>query len=71
VDHTDDTGHFDNNISLSKSRPEAVIEELAKKGMDDSRLMDYGAGPLSPLSNNESEEGRSKNRRVELVLRIK
>ena len=71
VGHTDDTGDVDKNISLSKSRANAVIDALNKYGVNTSRLMDYGVGPFSPSSTNQSGEGKKKNRRVELVLRMK
>ncbi len=70
VGHTDDTGDLDSNISLSKGRAKAVIEELKKYSVNTSQLMDYGAGPFSPLSTNQSDGGKSINRRVELVLRL-
>jgi len=71
VGHTDDTGNTENNISLSKKRANAVIEALKQHNVNTTRLTAYGAGPFSPVSTNKSLEGKSKNRRVELVLRLK
>ncbi len=71
VGHTDDTGDVDKNISLSKSRANAVIDALKKYGVNTSRLTGYGVGPFSPSSTNQTDEGKKKNRRVELVLRLK
>lgn len=65
--HTDWKGGFDYNIDLSKRRAEAVVAALSKMGIDASRLRPFGAGPAAPVASNESEAGRAKNRRVELV----
>jgi OmpA-OmpF porin, OOP family len=53
---------------LSQERATAVIAVLTgKHGIPASRLTPFGAGPTSPVASNSSEEGRAKNRRVELV----
>ena len=70
VGHTDDTGDMDNNIDLSKNRALAVIEALKGYGLNTAQLMGYGVGPYSPAATNQSETGKAKNRRVELVLRL-
>jgi outer membrane protein OmpA-like peptidoglycan-associated protein len=70
VGHTDDTGNWDSNLSLSKNRALAVIEALKKNGVDTVKLTGYGVGPFAPVSTNQSDAGKSKNRRVELVLRL-
>jgi OOP family OmpA-OmpF porin len=68
VGHTDNVGAFDYNIKLSLSRAAAVVDALVKnKGITASRLIPFGAGPTAPVASNKDEEGRSKNRRVELV----
>ena len=68
VGHTDSVGRVDDNQRLSQARAEAVAAELvASHGVAASRLKGYGVGPLSPVSGNDSDEGRAKNRRVELV----
>ena len=68
VGHTDNVGSFDYNMNLSQRRAEAVVKELVEKyGISKDRLKPYGVGPLCPISSNSTEEGRSKNRRVELV----
>lgn len=70
VGHTDMKGSFEYNITLSKGRAVAVVNELVKKyGISSSRLTGEGVGPLAPISSNETEEGRKRNRRVELVVR--
>lgn len=70
VGHTDMKGAYDYNMTLSKQRAEAVVNELVKKyGIAASRLTAAGAGPLAPVSTNQTEDGRKLNRRVELVER--
>lgn len=70
VGHTDNTGAFDHNQRLSLIRAEAVLSELVKKyQIPASRLKAFGVGSLSPVANNATEEGKSKNRRVEMVLK--
>jgi outer membrane protein OmpA-like peptidoglycan-associated protein len=65
--HTDWKGGFDYNTDLSKRRAEAVVHALTSMGIEPSRLRAFGAGPAAPVASNESEAGRAKNRRVELV----
>ncbi len=70
VGHTDDRGGLDYNLGLSKRRAQAVVEELVKKhGIAAARLVPAGVAMLAPKAPNDSEEGRAKNRRVELVRR--
>ncbi|MBK8966054.1 MAG: hypothetical protein IPM36_05120 [Lewinellaceae bacterium] len=57
-------------MALSGKRAEAVIDALNKRGVNTSNLSGHGVGPLSPASTNKSESGKSKNRRVELVVKI-
>lgn len=68
VGHTDNVGSLDANMTLSKNRADAVLKMLvAKHGIDAARLKAYGVGSLSPVQSNDTDEGRAKNRRVELV----
>jgi len=67
VGHTDNVGTLNSNMELSKLRAEAVVKALGRYGIDAKRLHPVGVGPLSPVSSNKTEEGRAKNRRVELV----
>ena len=68
VGHTDNVGDFNYNMKLSKSRAEAVVMELVSKyKIDKSRLTPAGVGPLCPVTSNDTEEGKAKNRRVELI----
>ena len=66
--HTDSTGSFEHNMQLSAARAASVVDALVKTyGIDASRLEAAGLGPTSPVASNDTEEGKAKNRRVELV----
>jgi OmpA-OmpF porin, OOP family len=68
VGHTDNVSSLDLNMKLSQARAEAVVQALVSKhGIAASRLLGRGAGPLAPVATNDTEDGRAKNRRVELV----
>ena len=68
VGHTDSVGQFAHNVRLSQDRAEAVVKSLvAQHGIDGSRLVPFGCGPTVPVASNVNEDGRAKNRRVELV----
>lgn len=70
VGHTDWTGSFELNASLSDARAKAVVEALVNShGIDASRLEGHGVGPLAPRAANDADAGRGANRRVELVRR--
>ncbi len=70
VGHTDNTGEYLHNLKLSEARANAVVAALvAKYGIVAGRLKALGAGPIAPVASNRAEEGRAKNRRVELVER--
>lgn len=65
--HTDNVGNKKANQALSKQRAEAVKKWLVAKGVSASRLSAAGFGDAHPIADNRLEEGRAKNRRVELV----
>jgi len=68
VGHTDNVGALAGNLDLSKRRAAAVVQELTSKyGIAAARLAPFGAGPYAPIASNDSEDGRTLNRRVELV----
>jgi outer membrane protein OmpA-like peptidoglycan-associated protein len=68
VGHTDNVGSLASNMDLSKRRAEAVVQALVTNyGASAARLSAQGAGPLAPVASNKTEDGRAKNRRVELV----
>lgn len=69
VGHTDSVGGFDSNLALSRRRAEAAVAALVKNyGIAAGRLTGNGVASLAPVASNRTEEGRAKNRRVELVL---
>jgi len=68
--HTDNKGTLEYNEDLSKRRAQAVVKALTSKyGIPNDRLVPVGVGPASPVATNKTEEGRTLNRRVELVER--
>jgi len=71
--HTDNvpikTQAFSSNWELSAGRAASVVEYIEKQGVDPKRLAAIGFGEFRPISDNDSVEGRSKNRRVTLILR--
>jgi OmpA-OmpF porin, OOP family len=68
VGHTDMVGDPAANVRLSQARAQSVIVALtAKYGIAATRLTPFGAGPYAPVATNRTDEGRAKNRRVELV----
>lgn len=68
VGHTDNIGGVDYNMKLSKARASAVEKALIMKyKVNPQSLEAYGVGQLAPVASNKNEEGRAKNRRVELV----
>lgn len=69
VGHTDNVGGLDSNMQLSRRRAEAVSAALVKGyGIAQGRLLPNGVASLAPVASNAAEEGRARNRRVELVL---
>lgn len=71
VGHTDGQGAFDYNLTLSQRRAQAVVDSLVNgHGIARNRLIPAGAGMAAPIATNRTEEGRAKNRRVEIVERV-
>lgn len=66
--HTDDQGAHDHNVKLSQDRAAAVVDWLAAKGIDKSRLAANGYGPDRPVAKNDNAANREQNRRVEFKL---
>ncbi len=64
--HTDALGSRPQNIALSAARADAVKRYLMLKGVAADSIATAGVGPDRPLANNETSEGRSRNRRIEL-----
>jgi outer membrane protein OmpA-like peptidoglycan-associated protein len=67
--HTDNVGAADANQKLSESRANAVMAALVKAGVAAGRLTAKGYGQTIPIADNRKEDGRAKNRRVELLKR--
>jgi outer membrane protein OmpA-like peptidoglycan-associated protein len=65
--HTDNVGDPKKNKILSEDRAKAVVSAIVKQGIDASRLSASGFGQEKPIADNATDEGRAKNRRVELV----
>ena len=66
--HTDNVGKSDANLVLSENRAEAVRNYLIEKGVSDKRFTSHGYGDTKPVANNNTIEGRTKNRRVEFIV---
>jgi len=67
--HTDNSGSADFNQRLSEQRAKAVMQYLIERGIEASRLQAVGYGLTKPVADNKTEEGRARNRRVELVIK--
>lgn len=65
--HTDSTGNATGNQTLSEARSKAIIDKLVELGIAADRLTSSGKGQTTPIADNETDEGRAKNRRVEFV----
>lgn len=66
--HTDNTGNREINMSLSRNRAKAVVEYLIQNGIESSRITFEGYADTQPIDNNDTEEGRSRNRRTEFKV---
>src|ERR1035437_7882889 len=65
--HTDNVGTQATNLTLSRARAQSVISSLSAHGVAGARLVPAGFGDTRPIAENKDEEGRQKNRRVDLV----
>jgi len=65
--HTDNVGTPASNKTLSEQRAKSVVQAVVALGVDASRLTAVGWGQEKPIADNRSEDGRAKNRRVEIV----
>ena len=65
--HTDNVGAADANQALSQARAAAVVKALVARGVAAARLVGRGYGASQPIADNRTDDGRAKNRRVELV----
>jgi outer membrane protein OmpA-like peptidoglycan-associated protein len=67
IGHTDNVGSLESNLKLSSDRAASVIKALTARGVAASRLKSAGVGPYSPVTSNDTDGGKAKNRRVEFV----
>lgn len=65
--HTDNVGTPESNKTLSISRAKAVLDALVSKGIDRTRMTSTGWGQEKPVADNRTDEGKARNRRVEIV----
>ncbi len=66
--HTDSKGSDEYNLNLSQGRSQAVVDYLIGQGIDTARLQAHGYGETKPIDTNDTEVGRSNNRRVEFTI---
>jgi outer membrane protein OmpA-like peptidoglycan-associated protein len=66
--HSDNRGQESHNLTLSKQRADGVAKYLVSNGIDIGRVETFGLGSAKPIAENTTDEGRKKNRRVELLI---
>jgi outer membrane protein OmpA-like peptidoglycan-associated protein len=66
--HTDNVGSDEANLTLSNNRAQSVVDYLVKKGIAVNRLTAKGYGESVPIATNDTDAGRSKNRRTEFSV---
>ncbi len=66
--HTDSGGDENKNLSLSEARAKSALLELVKNNVEQKRLSSWGMGETNPVFDNDTEEGRARNRRIEFIL---
>ena len=66
--HTDSLGDAETNLQLSEQRARAVLEALVSMGVSSERISALGMGEDFPIASNEDEDGRARNRRVDVIL---
>lgn len=69
IGHTDNQGSAAHNKTLSLNRAQAVANALVAKGIEATRITSSGMGSEKPIASNDTEDGRAKNRRTELLIR--
>ncbi|HSW29726.1 MAG TPA: OmpA family protein, partial [Longimicrobiales bacterium] len=68
--HTDDTGTEEANLTISRLRAESVRRLLVEGGVPDGAVTASGMGEATPVADNQTREGRSRNRRVEVSVSL-
>lgn len=66
--HTDNSGKKETNVSLSLNRAKSVVDYITSKGVAAARLQAKGFGDSKPIASNETEQGKSLNRRTEITV---
>ena len=66
--HTDAFGSDNQNLTLSQSRAQSVVQHLIAEAVAPRSLRSVGYGESRPVANNETEEGRKRNRRIDVVI---
>ncbi|HEY5823294.1 MAG TPA: OmpA family protein, partial [Cyclobacteriaceae bacterium] len=66
--HTDNRGIHSHNVKLSKERVDKVKEYLVNKGIESNRITGRGYGGIRPIADNDAEDSRKLNRRVEFTI---
>ena len=69
IGHTDSQGLETFNLKLSKARAKAVKTYLESQGVEPTRIISDGKGESEPIASNDNADGRSKNRRVEFIIK--
>ncbi|MFK7899633.1 MAG: OmpA family protein [Cyclobacteriaceae bacterium] len=70
VGHTDNVGSSNDNVILSKKRADSVAKLLTEKGIDVTRIHVKGLGDIQPIASNQTDEGKQKNRRIEILFHV-
>ena len=68
IGHTDSQGTPEGNLEISRNRADAVRVYLIDAGVDPLRVNSDGRGDTEPVADNETEEGRAANRRIEFLV---
>ena len=68
IGHTDILGNWDVNLNVSRERAGSVYKFLLENKIAHNRIIYYGKGSAAPIASNNTIDGRSKNRRVEIIL---
>jgi len=68
IGHTDNVGSVSHNQRLSEGRAKSVLQSMTQRGIDPSRIQFEGRGSSEPITTNDTDEGRTQNRRVEFII---
>jgi outer membrane protein OmpA-like peptidoglycan-associated protein len=68
--HTDAEGTDERNQRLSDRRARAVADFLTREGVEANRLSTVGYGATRPVADNDTEDGRARNRRIEFIVKV-